>query len=84
MSGDSTIGVDDAQRSGIYAKRRFVRNLRSDIQAVRNAVSEPWSNGQTKGQINQLKTLKRHVWSRKRRAAVSVYDTAVAFSEHEK
>jgi transposase len=30
-----------------------------DIQAVRNAVSEPWSNGQTEGQINRLKALKR-------------------------
>ena len=33
--------------------------LRHDIEAVRNAVSEPWSNGQTEGQINRLKTLKR-------------------------
>jgi len=26
---------------------------------VRNAVLEPWSNGQTEGQINRLKMLKR-------------------------
>jgi hypothetical protein len=30
-----------------------------DIQAVRNAVIEGWSNGHTEGQINRLKTLKR-------------------------
>jgi transposase len=29
--------------------------LRRDIEAVRNAIKEPWSNGQTEGQIN-LKT----------------------------
>jgi transposase len=27
-------------------------------------VSEPWSNGQTEGQINKLKTLKRAMYGR--------------------
>jgi transposase len=35
-----------------------------DIQAVRNAVIERWSNGQTEGQINRLKTLKRAMFGR--------------------
>jgi transposase len=39
--------------------QRFARALRYDIAAVRNAVQELWSNGQTEGQINRLKTLKR-------------------------
>ncbi len=56
--------LEDAQRSGIYAMQRFARTLRSDIQAVRNAVAEPWSNGQTEGQINRLKTLKRAMYGR--------------------
>jgi hypothetical protein len=43
--------------------RRFVRTLRQDIEAVRNAVLEPWSNGQTEGQINKLKTLKLAICS---------------------
>jgi transposase len=30
---------------------------------VRNAVLEPWSNGQTEGQINKLKILKRAMYS---------------------
>jgi transposase len=50
---------NDARKCGIYGMRRFVRTLRQDIEAVRNAVLEPWSNGQTEGQINRLKTLKR-------------------------
>ncbi len=38
--------------------------LRYDINAVRNAISEPWSNGQTEGQINRLKMLKRSMYGR--------------------
>jgi hypothetical protein len=36
---------------------RFVRTLRQDLAAVRNAITETWSNGQTEGQINRLKML---------------------------
>ena len=31
----------DARGSGIYAMQRFARAIRQDIEAVRNAVSEP-------------------------------------------
>jgi hypothetical protein len=44
--------------------RRFAKTLRQDIDAVQNAVTEPWSNGQTEGQINRLKTLKRSMYGR--------------------
>ena len=54
----------DARASGIYGMQRFARTIRQDIEAVRNAVSEPWSNGQTEGQINKLKTLKRAMYGR--------------------
>ena len=54
----------DAQQSGIYAMQRFARTLRRDIDAVKNAVTECWSNGQTEGQINRLKTLKRAMYGR--------------------
>jgi len=50
--------------SGIYAMQRFAKTIRQDLEAVRNAVSEPWSNGQTEGQINRLKTLKRAMYGR--------------------
>jgi transposase len=53
-----------ARRSGIYGMQRFARALRHDIEAVRNAVLEPRSNGQTGGQINRLKTLKRAMYGR--------------------
>ena len=44
--------------------QRFAKTIRQDLEAVRNAVSEPWSNGQTEGQINKLKTLKRAMYGR--------------------
>jgi transposase len=56
--------LDDAHHTGLYGIRRFVRFLRRDIEAVCNAISETWSNGQTEGQINRLKTLKRSMYGR--------------------
>jgi transposase len=44
--------------------QRFAKTIHQDLEAVRNAVSEPWSNGQTEGQINKLKTLKRAMYGR--------------------
>jgi transposase len=35
----------------------------ADYDAVRAAVTLPWSNGPAEGQINRLKMLKRHVWT---------------------
>ncbi|WP_281431659.1 transposase [Methylocystis sp. H62] len=54
----------DAQKSGLYAMQRFSRTLQRDIEAVRSAITEPWSNGQTEGQINRLKALKRTMYGR--------------------
>ena len=56
--------LTDAASSGIHAMRQFAATLRRDLAAVRNAISEPWSNGQTEGQINRLKTLKRAMYGR--------------------
>jgi hypothetical protein len=61
-SGDTdklTTWIDDVLGSGIYAMQRFGKSLRQDLDAVRNAMTEPWSNGQAEGQINRLKTPKR-------------------------
>ena len=53
--------LDDAS-SGALAS--FARGLRGDQPAVTAALSLPWSNGQTEGQINRLKTLKRQMYGR--------------------
>jgi AcrR family transcriptional regulator len=59
-----SVWLRDARQSGVYGMQRFARALRHDIEAVRNAMLEPWSNGQTEGQINRLKTLKRTMYGR--------------------
>ncbi|MFC7739322.1 transposase [Roseomonas sp. GCM10028921] len=50
---------EDTSRSGIDAMRRFAKTLQRDRDAVHSALTLPWSNGQTEGQISRLKTLKR-------------------------
>src|SRR5271166_4191264 len=62
--GKLDVWLRDARRCGLHAMRSFVRKLRQDIDAVRNAILEPWSNGQVEGQINRLKTLKRAMYGR--------------------
>jgi transposase len=42
----------------------FARGLRANVTVVTAALRETWSNGQTEGQINQLKTLKRQMYGR--------------------
>jgi len=58
------IWLDDAQQSGLYAMQRFAQTVRRDLDAVTNALTEGWSNGQTEGHINRLKTLKRAMYGR--------------------
>jgi transposase len=62
--GKLDVWLHDARHCGLHAMRSFVRKLRQDIDAVRNAILEPWSNGQVEGQINRLKTLKRAMYGR--------------------
>ena len=59
-----SVWLHDADRSTLYGIRRFVHTLRQDLAAVGNAITETWSNGQTEGQINRLKTLKRAMYGR--------------------
>ena len=57
--------IDQARRHcGLHGIKQFARTLLADLEAVRNAVSEPWSNGQVEGQINRLKTIKRSMYGR--------------------
>ena len=56
--------LDDAQSSRVSSIERFARVLHRDVDAVKNAITEKWSNGQAEGQINRLKTLKRAMYGR--------------------
>jgi transposase len=56
--------IHDAMVCGSHTMQRFAVKLHYDISAPRNAICEPWSNGQTEGQINRLKMLKRAMYGR--------------------
>jgi Transposase len=56
--------IRDAMGCGIHTMQKFAVKLSHDISTVRNAICEPWSNGQTEGQINRLKMLKRGMYGR--------------------
>lgn len=58
------VWMADARRCGIHAMRRFAGKLRQDIDAVRNAILDTWSNGRAAGQVNRLRTLKRAMYGR--------------------
>ena len=42
----------------------FANGIARDKAAVRAAITEPWSNGQTEGQITKLKLVKRQMYGR--------------------
>lgn len=44
--------------------RSFAQGIRRDLEAVTAAVTLQWSNGQTEGQVNRLKMLKRQMYGR--------------------
>jgi transposase len=53
-----------AEASDVPEIRSFAAGLRRDQPAVVAAVTSPWSNGQTEGQVNRLKLLKRQMYGR--------------------
>jgi transposase len=53
-----------ADASSVPAVRSFAAGLQRDRAAVDAALTLTWSNGQTEGQINRLKVLKRQMYGR--------------------
>jgi transposase len=56
--------VGQAERSELPELRGFAVGLRRDWGAVSAGLELPWSNGQTEGQVNKLKLLKRQMYGR--------------------
>lgn len=56
--------LEDATNSEIGALKQFAKGIKQDLAAVTNALSLPWSNGQTEGQVNRLKLIKRQMYGR--------------------
>jgi transposase len=42
----------------------FGKGIKAHVAAVRAALCEPWSNGQTEGHITKLKLVKRQMYGR--------------------
>jgi transposase len=53
-----------AEQSDIPEFHGFANGIRRDLHAVAAALKWDWSNGQTEGQVNRLKTLKRAMYGR--------------------
>jgi transposase len=56
--------MDQVKQSSIVELQQFVNGLEQDKAAVEAAFTLPWSNGQTEGQVNKLKLIKRQMYGR--------------------
>jgi transposase len=53
-----------AFNSAVKELKSFANGLQKDFLAVKEAIVSEWSNGQTEGQVNRLKLLKRQMYGR--------------------
>jgi transposase len=56
--------VKEVKQSTVIELQRFANGLEQDKAAVVAALTLPWSNGQTEGQVNKLKLIKRQMYGR--------------------
>ena len=54
------------EETGSSLLASFGKGIAADLAAVTAALTEPWSNGQTEGQITKLKLVKRQMYGRAR------------------
>lgn len=59
-----TTWLEAAGKSKLTELENFATGLKRDEMAVRAALSSEWSNGQSEGQINRLKFIKRQMFGR--------------------
>jgi len=56
--------LQEAKGSGTAELQSLAAGIVRDFDAVRAALTLPYSNGQTEGQVNKLKSLKRQMYGR--------------------
>jgi transposase len=61
-SADLTTWLAEAGASGVPVIETFATGPRGDSGAIDAALTTPWSNGQTEGQVNRLKLIKRQMF----------------------
>jgi len=52
------------ERARVSLVASFANGVATDEAAVRAAITSPWSNGQTEGQITRLKLVRRQMYGR--------------------
>lgn len=63
-SGELEAWIAAVENSGVADLKNFAKGLLRDKDAVVSGVSLEWSNGQTEGQVNRLKLIKRQIYGR--------------------
>ncbi len=58
------VWLTDSATTTVVPLRNFAIGVQQDYAAVRAALETPWSNGQTEGQVNRLKFIKRQMYGR--------------------
>jgi transposase len=56
--------VEKVNHSSVQELKNFVIGLQRDLQAVVEALRQPYSNGRTEGHVNRLKLIKRQMYGR--------------------
>lgn len=65
LSDELQAWIDEASRDVVPREiRSFAKGILRDSSAVAASIKLPWSNGQTEGQVNRLKKLKRQMYGR--------------------
>jgi transposase len=54
--------LDRVEKQGVPELQSFAQGLKKDYDAVKAGLTLKWSNGQTEGQVNRLKFLKRQMY----------------------
>jgi transposase len=64
QSQEFEVWLQKCETSDIPELVNLATGMRKDFAAVKAAMSSSWSNGQTEGQVNRLKLLKRQMYGR--------------------
>ena len=56
--------LQQATLTGMQEWQALAKGMRQGLEAIRAALTSPWSNGQTEGQVNKLKLYKRQMYGR--------------------
>jgi transposase len=56
--------LEKYKSTNIKRIRSFINGINHDLEAIKNAIKYPWSNGVVEGHVNRLKNKKREMYGR--------------------